>query len=197
MPWDFKELTVAKVKLDVGATVDFLDKDEMNDVLADHRAAAEAKEYERLKGIKYIRAPRIQGTVVSGTIGYLGGTVFPQTGTLYGIIGGPPWGPLQGYSWSVRRIAVGGLANVNGTNPDTVGIYRNTNTSPLIDMVTANTPSKTYPTLGFVLHGGDSIVIGHVGSQVASNNFGTLASSFIAVDFDVIEIPTEMLGKLA
>lgn len=185
-----------KVKLDVGATVDFLNKDELDDALTEYQKRAAAAEYEKLKGVKYIRAPRIQGTVYNGTIGNAGGTLFP-TGTLYATLGGPPWGPLQGYSWSIRRIAVGGLANVNGTNPDTIGIFRNTNTAPLIDLITANSPSKTYPTLGLVLHGGDSIVIGHVPNQVASNTSGTLVSTAIAVDFDVIEVPTEMLGKLA
>jgi hypothetical protein len=185
-----------KVKLDVGATVDFLNRDELDDALTEYQKRAQAMEYERLRGFKYIRAPRIQGTVYSGTIGNAGGTTFP-TGTLYATLGGPPWGPLQGYSWTVRRIAVGGLANVNGTNPDTVGIYRNTNTAPLMCQLTANTPWVNFPTLGLVLHGGDSIILGHVPNQVASNTYGTLASTYIAADFDVIEVPTELLGKLA
>jgi len=116
---------------------------------------------------------------------------------LYATLGGPPWGPLQGYSWSVRRIAVGGLANVNTTTPDVVGIYRNTNTSPPMAMVTANAMSVTFPTLGLVVHGGDSLVLGHIPNQASSNTYGTLASTYIAADFDVIEVPTELLGKLA
>ena len=183
-----------KVKLDVGATVDFLNADELHGVLAEHRAAAEAAEYEKLKGVKYIRAPRLQGTVYNGTIN---GSSTAVTGTLYATLGGPPWGPLMGYSWSIRRIAIGGLANVNGTNPDVVGIYRNTNTSPPMAQLTANSPSVTFPTLGLVVHGGDSIVLGHIPNQVSSNTYGTLASTYIAADFDIIEVPTEMLGKLA
>lgn len=185
-----------KVKLDVGATVDFLNADELDEALARDRAAGEAAEYEKLRGIKYIRAPRIQGTVYNGTIGNPGGTTLPA-GTLYATLGGPPWGPLQGYSWSVRRIAVGGLANVNGTNPDVVGIYRNANTSPPMAQVTANSPVITFPTLGLVVHGGDSLLLGHIPNQVSSNTSGTLAATYIAADFDVIEVPTEMLGKLA
>jgi hypothetical protein len=185
-----------KVKLDVGATVDFLNKDELSEELQKNLMRAEVMERERLRGIKYIRAPRIQGTVYSGTIGNPGGTTIPA-GTLYATLGGPPWGPLQGYSWSIRRIAVGGLGNVNGTNPDTVGIYRNTNTAPLVCQITANSPVVTFPTLGLVVHGGDNVMIGHVPNQVASNTYGTLVSTYIQADFDVIECPTEMLGKLA
>ena len=184
-----------KVKLDVGATVDFLNKDELDDALSGHRAAADAIEYEKLKGVKYIRAPRIQGTVYSGTIN--GAASGPVTGTALATLGGPPWGPLQGYSWSIRRIAVGGLANVNGTNPDVVGIYRNSNSAPPMAQVTANNPSVTFPTLGLVVHGGDSLMLGHIPNQINSNTYGTLVGTYIAADFDVIEVPTEMLGKLA
>jgi hypothetical protein len=187
---------MAKTKLDVGVTVDFLNKDELAQELVKNQARSLAMERERLRGIKYIRAPRIQGTVYNGTIANAGGTMF-AAGTLAAILGGPPWGPMQGYSWSIRRIACGGLNNVNGTNPDTIGIYRNTNTAPLMAQVTANAPSVTFPTLGMVVHGGDNVVIGHVPNQVASNTYGTLASTYIQVDFDVIEVPTELLGKLA
>ena len=187
-----------KVKLDVGATVDFLNKDELDDALSKNQARAAAMELERLKGIKYIRAPRIQGTVYNGTIGNAGGTLFP-TGTLYATLGGPPWGPLQGYSWSIRRIAVGGLSLAGTAACDFVGVYRNTNTAPLMAALSANTPVVTFPTLGLVVHGGDSILIGHVANQVASNTYGTLATTttYLGVDFDVIEVPTPMLGKLA
>ena len=185
-----------KVKLDIGADIDFLNKDELDEALSKNQARAAAMEQERLKGVKYIRGPRIQGTVYSGTIGNAGGTTFP-VGTLYATLGGPPWGPLMGYSWSIRRIAIGGLANVNGTNPDTVGIYRNTNTGPPMAQLTANTPSVTFPTMGLVMHGGDSLIIGHIPNQVNSNTYGTLAATYIAADFDIIEVPTEMLGKLA
>lgn len=184
-----------KVKLDVGATVDFLNKDELDEALTENQSRAVTLEAERLKGIKYIRAPRIQGTVYSGTIN--GAASGPVTGTALATLGGPPWGPLQGYSWSIRRIAIGGLANVNGTNPDVVGIYRNTNTAPPMCQITSNNPMITFPTLGLVIHGGDSLMLGHIPNQISSNTYGTLAATYIAADFDVIEVPTEMLGKLA
>jgi len=182
-----------KVKLDVGATVDFLNKDELDDALSEYQQKAQAVEYEKLRGIKYIRAPRIQGTVYSGTIN---GSA-TGTGTLYATLGSPQWGPTQGYAWSVRRIAVGGLANAGTGVCDIVGIYRNTNTAPLIAQVTANSPMITFPTLGCVLYGGDFLLLGHVPNQVPSNTYGTLVSTYLQADFDVIEVPTEMLAKLA
>lgn len=187
---------MAKSILDIGATIDFLTKDELAQELEKNQARAAAMERERLTGIKYMRAARIQGTVYSGTIGNAGGTLF-GTGTALATLSDSRHGPTQGYSWSIRRIACSGLANVNGTNPDTIGIYRNTNTTPMMAQLTANTPMLTFPTLGLVLHGGDHLIIGHVPNQVGSNTYGTLTSTHLAVDFDVIETPTEMLGKLA
>ena len=183
---------MARTKLDVGVTVDFLDKDQMDEVMEKHRAAAQATEREKLSGVKYIRAPRIQGTVYSGTVG---GSSTSQ-GTQG--IGGAPWGPQNGYAWSVRRIAVGGLANVNsGTTCDVLGIYRNNTSSPPVAQVNANNPTVTFPTLGLVLFGGDSLLLGQIPNQVASNTYGTLAATYLQADFDVTEVPTELLAKLA
>jgi hypothetical protein len=182
---------MAKVKLDIGATVDFLNKDELEDALSKNAAVGEAAEYAKIRGIKYIRAPRVQGTVYNGTIGGSSTTIGTQG------LGGPPWGPQQGYAWSVRRIAVGGLANVGSSNPDVCGIYRNNTSSPPMGVVNANQPMITFPTLGCVLLGGDSLLLGQIPNQITSNTAGTLVATYLQADFDVIEVPSEMLGKLA
>src|SRR5208282_1996641 len=83
-----------KVRLDVGATVDFLSKDELADELAKNQARAEAMDRERMAGVKYIRAPRIQGTVYAGTIGASSSSPAGTNSSL----GGPPWGPAGGYA---------------------------------------------------------------------------------------------------
>lgn len=181
-----------KTKLDIGATVDFLNKDELSDALARDRERAQTIEHERLAGIKYMRGPRIQGTVYNGTIG--GVSVGTGTNTF---IGGPPFGPLSGFSWSIRRVGIGGLSNVNGSLPDTVGIYRNNVNSPPLAVVNANQPQITFPTLACVLMPGDSVVIGHVPNQASGNTYGTLTGTYLSVDFDIIEAPTQLLGKLA
>ncbi len=181
-----------KVKLDVGATVDFLNKDELDSSLSENQQRAQAIEQEKLRGVKYIRAPRIQGTVYNGTIN--GSSTGTGTNTF---IGGPPWGPQQGYAWSVRRVCVGGLANAGTGICDIVGIYRNNVNSPPVAQVTANTPAVFFPTLGVVLFGGDQLILGHIPTQVPSNTYGTLVGTFLQADFDVIETPTELLGKLA
>src|SRR5580704_14211138 len=113
---------MAKVKLDVGSVVDFLTQGELAEELAKNQSRAESEQSSRLAGVKYMRGPRIQGTVYNGTIG--GSSTSQGTQGL----GGAPWGPQQGYAWSVRRLAVGGLANCGTPICDFVGIYRN-NTS--------------------------------------------------------------------
>lgn len=187
---------MAKVRLDAGVYIDTLNKDELDDALGAHgEELVKAQERAKLSGIKYIRAPRIQGTVFNGTIGVTG-TYVTGTGP-QAVIGTGPWGPQQGYAWSVRRVAVGGLANANSTIPDTVGIYRNDNYSPPVCAINASQPMVTFPTLGCVLFGGDKLIIGHIGSQGNGNSYGTLVSAYLQADFDVIEIPAEQLGKLA
>jgi hypothetical protein len=189
---------MAKVRLDVGATVDFLNKDELADALKSDRLLASAAERERLSGIKYLRGARIQGTVYDGTIGNAGGTTFPA-GTQYAVLGGT-WGPMSGYAWSIRRVAIGGLSNAGSVQiQDTVALYRNNNSAPPLGILTAGNPSITFPTLGCVLLGGDSLVIGHYPNQTGANMYGTLgtACTQLAADFDIIECPQELLGKLA
>ena len=114
-----------KVKLDVGATVDFLNKDELDDELAKNQARAEAIDRERLSGVKYMR-PR-------GSVGTVGVRDFGVRHPGHHLAG-----PAEGYAWSVRRIAVGGLAKQRPTRH--VGIYRNTDTVPRCAQVTANSP---------------------------------------------------------
>ena len=183
-----------KVKLDVGATVNFLSQDELEESLDKDRKRAAEKERQHLSGMKYMRPPRIQGTVYNGTIGGYSGAPAGTNSAL----GGPPWGPQSGYAWSVRRICVGGLANVGtGTAADVVGIYRNNINSPPIAVLTANAPTVNFNTMGCVLLGGDSLLLGHIPNQTGGNTSGTLVGTFLAADFDAIQTPTEYLGKLA
>jgi len=59
---------MAKVRLDVGATVDFLNKDELDDSLAKDRAAAAIAVAEQNQGVKYMRLPVLYATPSSGTV---------------------------------------------------------------------------------------------------------------------------------
>src|SRR5208282_1230544 len=138
-------------------------------------------------------APRVQGTVYSGTIGGASGNPAGTNSSL----GGPPWGPAGGYAWSVRRLCVGGLANAGTGICDIVGIYRNNINSPPVAMVSANNPAAFFPTLGLTLLAGDCLLLGHIPSQVNSNTYDTLVGTFLQADFDVIEVPSEKLAALA
>lgn len=182
-----------KVKLDVGATVDFLSQDELEQSLSKAAREAQVSERQRLAGIKYMRAPRVQGTVYNGTIN---GSSTAVAGT-NSSLGGPPWGPQQGYVWTVRRIAIGGLANAGTSACDYVGVYRNNINSPPVAVISANTPNQNFTAMGCVLVGGDCLLLGHVPNQAASNTYGTLTATFLAADFDCIQVPSELIGKLA
>jgi hypothetical protein len=186
---------MAKTRLDVGAVVDFLTKGELDQSLEQYRAAADVAEQQALVGIKYMRAPRITGTVYGGTIGSIAGmTASPG-------LGGYPWGPESGYAWSVMRISVGGLANVNGTGtayPDTVGIFRNNPAGHPLVTLNANAPYATFGKLNLVFFGGDTMYINQVPNQAVGNTTGTLqATGYLDVTCEVIEVPVAMLGKLA
>ena len=161
-----------KVKLDVGAEVDFLNKGELDDSLGSFGdKQAEALERERLQGIKYLRLPILVGTVSSGTS--VCGT---QDITA---------GPANGYAWSIKRVYVNGL----GTT-DTFGIYRNGTNGFPVWQVTGSVPCVHFGKLDFVLLGGETLVGGGIGTIQTSN-------TQITLNAEAIEVPQQFLGKLA
>ena len=160
-----------KVKLDVGATVDFLNKDELADELDKNQQRAEAVDRERLAGVKYLRLPVLVGTVASGT---------SVCGTKDIIAG-----PANGYAWAVKRIYVNGLGTA-----DTYGIYRNGTSGFPVWQVTGSVPQVTFGKLDFVLLGGETLV----GAGIGTIQTG---STQISVNAEAIEVPQELLGKLA
>lgn len=164
---------MAKVRLDVGAEVDFLNKDEMGDLLSDHaRNQATARERERLSGVKYIRAPRMVGSQTSGTV---------ALGTA------PPWvGPAQGYAWSVRRISASGLGT--GNSPDILNIYRNGTQFDPVWQLNGNSFAYTFGKGEFVLLAGENIQCLSQGSMTSTTP--------VLFNMDVVEVPSEFLGKL-
>lgn len=163
---------MAKVKLDVGATVDFLNKDELDQSLlenGDHQS--KAIERERIQGVKYLRLPVLVGTVASGT------SVCGTKDTIAG--------PANGYAWSIKRVYVNGLGTA-----DTYGIYRNGTNSPPVWQVTGSVPDVHFGKLDFVLLGGETLVGGGIGTIQTSN-------TQITMNAEAIEVPQQFLGKLA
>lgn len=180
---------MAQTRLDIGSMVDFLTKGELDDSLS---KSADRAEQAVLRGIKYFRLPPVTGTVFSGTIGGASGSsgvpgIFSQFVS-----------PESGYVWTVTRLAISGLFNANsGTTQDIVGVYRNSTLQPPVAQLTANAPVATFPKLGLVMKAGDFLVMTQVKNQ-AGNTSGTLAATGnITLAGEAIEVPEEMLGKLA
>ena len=87
---------MSKVKLQLGAELDLLNKGELDDALFQHDAWVRDAAY----GVKQQDIPRMIGTV-SGTDITLGGDQADQ----------PQVGPKSGWYWAVHRISVYGLAS--------------------------------------------------------------------------------------
>ena len=162
-----------KVKLDVGAEIDFLNKKEMDDALDGQMKKWRQLDRELLSGIKYMRIPRMVGQASGETL-ILGDTAPAVVG------------PESGYAWSVRRISIQGLTN--GTTPDVVGVYRNDYSTVPVWQLNGNTPFQTFGKMEFILLGDETLVF--YGTSV-------MATGYIIAAADVVQVPEQMLGKLA
>lgn len=98
---------MAKVQLQLGATIDTATKHEIKDVLAERDARIRAEAI----GFKIMDFPLMSGNISAGALN-LGGDQPDQT----------LCGPKQGMAWAVHRVSVLGLA----TN-DTVQLFKGSN----------------------------------------------------------------------
>ena len=163
---------MAKVKLDIGATIDTLSKSELDDSLAKYRQQADAYSQGAMRGFKYIRMGRLYATPTTGTV---------VIGTGY-----PNMAPDSGYVWSVRRLSATGLGT--GNAPDILNIYRNeTNTDPVWQL-TGTTWCSTFGKAEFLLLSGEFLMAKSLGSMISTSQ--------ITLSADVVEVPAEMIGKL-
>ena len=163
---------MAKVKLDIGATIDTLSKSELDDSLAKYRQQADAYSQGAMRGFKYIRMGRLYATPTTGTV---------VIGTGY-----PNMAPDSGYVWSVRRLSATGLGT--GNAPDILNIYRNeTNTDPVWQL-NGNNWCYTFGKSEFLLLSGEFLMAKSLGSMTSTSQ--------ITLSADVVEVPAEMIGKL-
>jgi hypothetical protein len=101
---------VAKIKLELGAELNTLDKGELDQSL--DRAVLQIR--EDMRGEKYRRIPQLVGTPTGGALD-IGGDA--NVGIQWN---GQPCGPNQGLAWELGLVTVNGLAT--GTTPDIVNL---------------------------------------------------------------------------
>ena len=170
---------MSKVKLDVGATVDFLNKDELDGVLKKYHEQAELAERAKLSGIKWMRLPRLYATPASGTV--LLGEAWPGNSYTDQLVG-----PNQGYVWAIRRLACNGLGT--GASPDLLNIYRNGHTSDPIWQLNGNSFAYTFGKGEFLLYPDERLIARSVGSMTSTAQ--------VTLTGDLVQVPSEMIGKL-
>lgn len=161
---------MARVRFDVGADADILSPAESRHQLDQ---AFARQEQVALAGIKHMYLPMLQGAAVGGSL-LLGQAA-------------PVCTPRAGYSWSVMALAVAGLTS--GGSPDVVNFYIDNPTGNPWWQLNGNQWAETFGKLQRVIKGGSSLLVASSGMFAAT---GT-----ITVTGEVIEVPTEMLGKLA
>jgi len=164
---------MAKVKLELGAELDVLDKHEFERGLesqwqAQQRAAA--------AGIKYRRLPLMTGAAAAGVL-----NVSEATGN--------DCGPNEGYSWMIKRLAVQGLTA--GVTPDVVNLFRNSPSQPgnFIWQFNGNNLAYTFGTFEIVLLPGEKLVLQSLGTFAATGQ--------ITLSGELVQVPAEFLWKMA
>lgn len=156
-----------KFVLDFQSEIDILTKGELDDSLT---AARDGYVRALLRGIKWMRLPILRGRASGGAL-----VLGAQDDTV---------GPAAGFAWSIRRIAVAGLSS-----GDVAGMYRNSNVNPAMWQVDDSFPFAKFGRGEMVLTGSDELVVASIGT------FG--ATGTIQVTGELLEVPMEMLGKLA
>lgn len=162
-----------KTVLNIGETLDMVNKQELHDTLLDAQAVfLERQEAAAVRGIKYFRLPFMYATP-SGSAVTLGLTQ-------------PTAGPAQGFAWSIRRLAAGGLTT--GGSPDVLNIYRNGTATPVVWQLNGNNFAYTFGKMELILLPGETLI---------ANGTAITATGQITLSGDAVEVPAEMLGKLA
>lgn len=170
---------MAKFKIQAGAEIDTVTRDEMKEVL---RHGLRDWMVEIIKGARPVRFSG-WGNVSSGAV-TIGGATGNATAT-------GAMGPAQGMVWSVKRLYVGGL----GTG-DVLNVYVN-NASPF-DQVTAGVGSTQPPTvtLPYVKFGSNELILSS-GDQLLLTGSGLTATGQITVAGQAWELPEGMMWRLS
>jgi hypothetical protein len=176
-----------QIKLQLGETLDTINKHEMAEVLRKDRL--EEAQRTAARGVKYARLnPPVTGQAAGGVL-QMGGD-FPNTGP-GGTVVQPP-GPRAGYAWAIRSCTVQGLTA--GATPDVVNLYRRSGGRPIWTftggpaVLTAAPPYMANFSFGEkVFLEGETPVLVSVGAFAATG--------IITFDMDFVETPQELLWK--
>lgn len=161
---------MAKVKFDIGAEID---------PVTPHEHAQQIERMatnlwvERARGVKHMRLPGIQGT--------------PAGSALLMGIGQQQTGPKDGFAWSLQRLVISGLTT--GATPDVVNFYLNNQEGVPFWQLNGNQFGVSFGKLQATMYAGDILIVESVGTFNAT---GT-----ITVQGEIIEVPMELLWKLA
>lgn len=165
---------MAEFRLQAGASIDILNQKELDHSLG---SLAHDSVIERGRGVKWMRMPTLSGTM-TGT--------FPTTTSKLGGTG--LCGPNPGYCWAVRRIAAINLS----ASTDQLYVYRN---EPVVGQFIGAMVGQgatnfiSFTNVQFVLAPGDELIIAP-GASFSSSNVITITG-------EAVEVPAEMLWKIA
>jgi hypothetical protein len=161
---------MARVKLDFGAEIDVLNKDELDRSMT----AFEQREAERWRAIKGMDLPQTVRGTASGSALTLGETT------------GLVMGPRPGYVWSVRRLVVTGLTS--GATPDQVNLYKGTAAGAIEWNFNGNNFGYTFGKGQITFRGGETFCLASVGT------FNSTAE--IILSGSIVEAPAELEAKV-
>lgn len=162
-----------KIALKAGAELDILSPDELRQELAKDFAW---REIAQLRGLKHMRLPE-----------YLTGKASSNAISLGVDKGTTAVGPDLGYVWSISRLVVTGLQS--GASPDTVNIYKNVASGPIFWTFDGNHFGATFGKLQLTMYPGETLAL------ASSGTFNSTAQ--VTLSGEVIEVPAELIGKLA
>lgn len=128
---------MAKVRLELGAELDLLNKDEMASVLGHHGSW----EREAAFGLRQQDLPVMAGTAAGGVLNL--GADQPS---------GTQCGPKAGWYWAVHRISIDGLAS-----GDAMKVYKDTRFVATITQASGS--FATFGKNGLVLKDGESLLV--------------------------------------
>ena len=161
---------MAKVKLDMGVTLETTSPEEFDSILRRTQIDAEEREIARARAISWIRLPVLQGTATAGTLRLGSGQQIT--------------GPRDGFLWQIRRLCVQGLAT-----GDVIGIYWDDFGKPPEWTLTAAVPQATFGKYQLTMREGTTMLAANIGTFTSTAQINIVG--------EVIELPTVMLGKLA